>query len=47
VQVVDVQGHVVWEGRTTIGSLELPADLSAGVYVVRVADRHLRWVKLR
>jgi len=47
VQVVDVQGHVVWEGRTTVGSLELPADLSAGVYVVRVADRHLRWVKLR
>ncbi len=47
VQVVDVQGHIVWEGRTMVGSLELPADLSAGVYVVRVAEQHLRWVKLR
>jgi len=47
VQVVDVHGQVMWEGQTVVGNLELPADLSAGVYVVRVADRHLRWVKLR
>jgi len=47
VQVVNVHGQVVWEGQTVVGNLELPGELAAGVYVVRVADRHLRWVKLR
>ncbi len=47
VQVVDVQGQIVWERRTVVGSLELPDELAAGVYVVRIAEQHLRWVKLR
>jgi hypothetical protein len=47
VQVVNVHGQVVWEGQTVVGNLELPGELAAGVYVVRVADHHLRWVKLR
>jgi uncharacterized repeat protein (TIGR01451 family) len=47
VQVVNVHGQVVWEGQTVVGNLELPGELAAGVYVVRVADHHLRWVKMR
>ncbi len=47
VEVLDVSGQIVWEGRTVEGGLELPGNLAAGVYVVRVGDVRLRWVKLQ
>ncbi len=47
VEIVDVRGQVVWQGRTIAPALELPANLAAGVYIVKVADARLRWVKLQ
>jgi len=47
VEIVDVSGQIVWQGRTVASALELPANLAAGVYIVKVADTHLRWVKLQ
>ena len=47
IRVLNVEGKVLWEGKTGEGAVPLPASLPAGTYLVEVGSEHLRWVKVR